>query len=191
VCSQLAPLPRSGCCPVRALVSGSKSMQAVYARCCGLDVHQKPVVAWVLVSEAEGEVRRQVRTVSTMTTDLLALNDGLTALPCPALPCPALPCPALGIAHVALESTGVYWRPRFTLLAADHELILVNAQHMQAVPGHQTDRQDAEWLADLVPHGLLRASCIPPAPICDLREVPRALAPDAVPCADSSGHSPP
>jgi hypothetical protein len=93
VCSQLAPLPRSGCCPVRALVSGSKSMQAVYARCCGLDVHQKPVVAWVLVSEAEGEVRRQVRTVSTMTTDLLALNDGLTALPCPALPCPALPCP--------------------------------------------------------------------------------------------------
>jgi transposase len=136
-------------------------MQAVYARCCGLDVHQKTVVAGVLVTEAEGEVRRHVRTFSTMTTDLLALNtlnDGLNAL---------------GIAHVALESTGVYWRPIFNLLEADHELILVNAQHMKAVPGHKTDLKDAEWLADLLRPGLLRARFIPPAPIRELREFTR------------------
>jgi transposase len=74
---------------------------------------------------------------------------------------------------VALESTGVYWRPIFNLLEADHELILVNAQHMKAVPGHKTDLKDAEWLADLLRHGLLRASFIPPAPIRELRELTR------------------
>jgi transposase len=133
-------------------------MQAVYTRWCGLDVHQKTVVACVLVTEADGVVRRQVRTFGTMTSDLLALNDWLNALE---------------VEQVALESTGVYWRPVFHLLEADHQLILVNAQHMQAVPGHKTDLKDAEWLADLLRHGLLRASFIPPEPIRELRELTR------------------
>jgi len=131
-------------------------MQVVYARCCGLDVHQKSVVACVLLTAADGQVRREVRTFGTMTADLLALNDWLNAL---------------AVEQVALESTGVYWRPVFNLLEADHELILVNAQHLKTVPGHKTDIKDSEWLADLLRHGLLKASFIPPQPIRELREL--------------------
>ncbi len=133
-------------------------MQVVYARCCGLDVHQKTVVACVLVTSLDDSVHRQVHTFGTMTADLLALNDWLNSL---------------GVEQVAMESTGVYWRPVFNILEADHEVILVNAQHMKAVPGHKTDVKDAEWLADLLRHGLLRASFIPPAPIRELRELTR------------------
>ncbi len=75
--------------------------------------------------------------------------------------------------QVALESTGVYWRPVFNLLEADHDLLLVNAAHMKAVPGHKTDVKDAEWLADLLRHGLLTASFIPPQPVRDVRELTR------------------
>jgi transposase len=133
-------------------------MQVVHARCCGLDVHQKTVVACVLLTEADGAVRKQVRTFGTMTADLLALNDWLNAL---------------AVEQVALESTGVYWRPVFNLLEADHDLLLVNAAHMKAVPGHKTDVKDAEWIADLLRHGLLRASFIPPQPVRELRELTR------------------
>lgn len=136
-------------------------MQVVYARCCGLDVHQKSVVACVLLTAEDGQVRREVRTFGTfgtMTADLLALNDWLNAL---------------GVAQVALESTGVYWRPVYNLLEADHPIILVNAQHMKTVPGRKTDVKDSEWLADLLRHGLLTASCIPPQPIRELRELTR------------------
>lgn len=92
-------------------------MDVIHARCCGLDVHQKTVVACVLLTQPDGTVQRQVRTFGTMTADLLALNDWLNALQ---------------VEPVALESTGVYWRPVFNLLEADHPILLVNAQHLKA-----------------------------------------------------------
>jgi transposase len=134
-------------------------MDIVHARCCGLDVHKKSVVACVLVSESDGLIKRQVRTFSTMTADLLALADWLSSL---------------NVATVALESTGVYWRPVYNVLEDDQRtLLLVNPQHMRAVPGKKTDVKDAEWLADLLRHGLLQASFIPPAPIRVVRELTR------------------
>jgi transposase len=133
-------------------------MQVVHARCCGLDVHQKTVVACVLLTEADGHVTKQVRTFGAMTPDLLALNDWLTAL---------------AVEQVALESTGIYWQPVYNVRETDHDLLLVNAAHMKAVPGHKTDVKDAEWIADLLRHGLLRASFIPPQPVRELRELTR------------------
>lgn len=133
-------------------------MQVVHERCAGLDVHQKTVVACVLLSSSDAVVRREVRTFGTMTSDLLALNDWLNGW---------------GVEQVAMESTGVYWRPVFNLLEADHQIILVNAQHIKAVPGRKTDVKDSEWLADLLRHGLLTASFIPPQPIRELRELTR------------------
>jgi transposase len=134
-------------------------MQVVYPRSAGLDVHQKTVVACVLLTDPDGTVTRHLATFGTMTADLLALHDWLARL---------------GVTHIALESTGVYWRPVFNLLEGDgRTLILVNPQHMRAVPGRKTDLKDAEWLADLLRHGLLKASFIPPAPIRALRELTR------------------
>jgi transposase len=133
-------------------------MQVVHARCAGLDVHKRTVVACVLLTQPEGTVERDVRTVGTMTADLLALADWLAAQE---------------ITQVAMESTGVYWRPVFNLLEEGRTVVLVNPQHMQAVPGRKTDSKDAEWLADLLRHGLLAASFIPPQPIRDLRELTR------------------
>jgi transposase len=111
-------------------------MQVVYARCGGLDVHKRTVVACVLLSQADGTVQREVRTFGTMTAELLALADWLTALE---------------VQHVALESTGVFWRPVFTLLEEGRTSVLVNPQHLKRVPGHKTDVKDAEWLADPAP----------------------------------------
>src|SRR5438128_8604103 len=134
-------------------------MEIVHTRCCGLDVHKKTVVACVLISQADGLIERQIRTFRTMTVDLLALADWLSSL---------------NVTHVALESTGVYWRPVYNVLEDDQRtLLLVNPQHMRAVPGKKTDVKDAEWLADLLRHGLLRASFIPPAPIRVVRELAR------------------
>jgi len=134
-------------------------MQVVHERCCGLDVHKKTVVACVLLTHPDGTVERQVRTFGTMTGDLLALGDWLRQL---------------GVRQVALESTGVYWRPVYNLLEDDgRTLLLVNPQHMKAVPGRKTDVRDSEWLADLLRHGLLQPSFIPPAPIRALRELTR------------------
>lgn len=134
-------------------------MQVVYERCAGLDVHQKTVVACVLVSGADGTVRDTVRTFSTMTADLARLSGWLREQQ---------------VACVALESTGVYWLPVFNLLEEEgHAVVLVNPQHMKAVPGHKTDIADSKWLADLLRHGLLNASFIPPAAIRELREVTR------------------
>jgi len=134
-------------------------MEIVHARCCGLDVHQKSVVACVLISQPDGLIERQVRTFKTMTADLLELADWLHSV---------------GVTHVALESTGVYWRPVFNILEDEERtLLLVNPQHMRAVPGKKTDVRDSEWLADLLRHGLLRASFIPPAPIRAIRELTR------------------
>jgi transposase len=133
-------------------------MQVVHERCCGLDVHKRSVVACVLITRPDGAVERQVRTFKTMTTDLLALADWLQRLE---------------VTHVAMESTGVYWRPVYNLLEDGRTLLLVNPQHMRAVPGRKTDVRDSEWLAELLRHGLLQASFIPPAPIRALRELTR------------------
>jgi transposase len=133
-------------------------MQVVYERCCGLDVHKKSVTACVLLSAPEGTVTKKVRTFGTMTADLLALGDWLKSLE---------------VNQVAMESTGIYWRPVFNILEEGRTVILVNAQHIKAVPGRKTDVKDSEWLADLLRHGLLKASFIPPEPIRELRESTR------------------
>jgi transposase len=128
-------------------------MEILYRCCAGLDVHVKTVVACLIK-----EGKRTTRTYSTMTDDLLALLDWLVAAGC---------------THVAIESTGVYWRPVFNLLEGHLEVILVNARHIKAVPGRKTDVKDSEWLAELLRHGLLKASFIPPAEIRELRELTR------------------
>jgi transposase len=133
-------------------------MQGVHERCCGLDVHKRTVVACVLLTEPTGQVTKAVRTYTTMTVDLLALSDWLRSL---------------DITQIAIESTGVFWRPVFTLLEDGRRVTLVNAQHLKRVPGRKTDVKDAEWLADLLRHGRLRASFIPPAPVRDLRDLTR------------------
>lgn len=133
-------------------------MRVVHEHCCGLDVHKKMAVACVLITLTTGEVQRHLRTFSTMTVGLLALADWLERL---------------GVSVVALESTGSYWRPVFNLIEKGRTIILVNAQHMKAVPGRKTDVKQSEWLADLLRHGLLQASFIPPAPIRELRNLTR------------------
>src|SRR5215216_1314545 len=134
-------------------------MEIIHERCCGLDVHQQTVVACVLVTGADGAVQRRVRTFGTMTADLLALSDWLDGL---------------AVTQIAIESTGVYWRPVFNILEGEGRAItLVNPQHLRAVPGRKTDVKDSAWLADLLRHGLVRPSFIPPAPVRDLRELTR------------------
>ena len=134
-------------------------MQVVYERCAGLDVHKKTVVVCVLRSTAKGTATQEVRTFGTMTRDLEGLSRWLAELQ---------------VEQVCLESTGVYWVPVFNILEeAGLPVTLVNAAHIKQVPGHKTDVGDAAWLADLLRHGLLRASFIPPATIRDLRELTR------------------
>ena len=132
-------------------------MQVVYDRCCGLDIHKKLIVACVLSRTPLG-VQKEIRTFSTMLSDLFRLRDWLKASDCQV---------------VAMESTGVYWKPIWNVLEEELELLLVNAQHIKAVPGRKTDTKDAEWIADLLQHGLLRASFVPPRPQRELREVTR------------------
>src|SRR5260221_149488 len=133
-------------------------MRVLHERCCGLDIHKKFVVACLLATGPEGTGRKEVRTYSTMPADLLALSDWLRAEDC---------------GPVVMESTGSYWRPVFNLLEGQCEVLVVNAYHVKAVPGRKTDVKDAEWLADLLRHGLLRASFIPPAPQRHLRDLTR------------------
>jgi transposase len=133
-------------------------MDVVYERCCGLDVHKTSVVACLLISRSAGEPVRTVRTFGTMTGDLLALADWLAEAGC---------------THVAMESTGVYWKPLWNLLEDGFELLLVNPRDIKAVPGRKTDVTDAEWIADLLRHGLLRASYVPNRPQRELRELTR------------------
>jgi transposase len=133
-------------------------MQVLYERCAGLDVHKKTLVVCLMLTALTGQVSKQVRTFATTTAGLLALADWLASHE---------------VTHVAIESTGVYWRPVFNILEARCTVILVNAQHIKAVPGRKTDVRDSEWLADLLRHGLLKASFIPPQPIRDLRDLVR------------------
>lgn len=128
-------------------------MDVMHQRCCGLDVHKKKVVACVITPE-----RRETRTFTTMTPDLLALGDWLAAR---------------GVTHVAMESTGVYWKPVFNLLEDSFTLLVVNAYHIKVVPGRKTDVNDAQWIADLLRHGLVRGSFIPDRPHRELRELIR------------------
>ena len=134
------------------------SLTVLYSRCAGLDVHKKTVVACLLLTEALGRLTKEVRTFATTTAGLVTLREWLSSQ---------------GVTHVAMESTGIYWRPVFNLLEGHCEVILANAQHMKAVPGHKTDIKDSEWIADLLRHGLLAASFIPPKPIRDLRDLLR------------------
>jgi transposase len=121
-------------------------------------VHKKRVVACLLTPGPDGTPRKEVRTFSTMTEDLLMLGDWLTGAGC---------------THVAMESTGVYWQPIYNLLEGELELLVVNARHMKAVPGRKTDVKDCEWIAELLRHGLLRASFVPDRPQRELRELTR------------------
>jgi transposase len=133
-------------------------MDVVYTQCAGLDVHKKTVVAAIIVLDGQGGLHKETRTFGTMTADLLALSDWLMGH---------------GVTHAAMESTGEYWKPLFNILESNFEVVLVNAQHVKAVPGRKTDINDAEWLADLLRHGLLRASFIPPVGQRELRETTR------------------
>ncbi len=133
-------------------------MDVVYERCCGLDIHKKLVVACLITPGPEGRPTKQLRSFGTMTADLLELADWLQAAGC---------------THVAMESTGVYWKPLYNLLEDRFTLLLVNAQHIKRVPGRKTDVQDSEWIADLLQHGLLQASFVPERPERELRELTR------------------
>ena len=133
-------------------------MRIVYARCCGLDVHKKTITACVLRQEASGQEQQEIRRFGTMTRDLLELADWLQDQQ---------------VTHVAMESTGVYWKPVWNILEGQFAVVLVNAQHIKAVPGRKTDTKDCQWIADLLQHGLLRGSFVPPPPIRELRDLTR------------------
>jgi transposase len=132
-------------------------MEVMFARCAGLDVHKDTVVACVRVAEG-GKVDHEVRTFGTTTRELLALCDWLASR---------------GSTHVAMESTGVYWKPVWHILESSFELVLANATHIRSVPGRKTDVNDARWIADLLAHGLIRGSFVPPQPIQELRDLTR------------------
>jgi len=133
-------------------------MEVLYPRCAGLDVHKDTVVAAVRCVSAPRQ--HEVRSFATTTSGLLALADWLAAHGC---------------THVAMEATGVYWKPVWHVLEPDFALVLANAQHIRAVPGRKTDVSDAAWIADLLAHGLIRSSFVPPARIQALRDLTRTL----------------
>src|SRR5262245_23946953 len=133
-------------------------MDVVHACCCGLDVHKRTVVACLLVSVPGREPSKEVRTFGAMTDDLLRLVDWLASAGC---------------THVAMESTGVYWKPVYNLLEGSFEVLVVNARHIKAVPGRKTDVKDCGWIAELLRHGLLQPSFIPDRPQRELRELTR------------------
>jgi transposase len=133
-------------------------MEVIYPRCAGLDVHKQSVVACVRIAEGGAPPLQQVRTFTTTTSGLLALADWLESF---------------GVHHVAMEATGVYWKPVWHVLEGHFELVLANAAHVKNVPGRKTDVNDAMWLADLLAHGLIRASFVPPAAVQELRALTR------------------
>jgi len=133
-------------------------MQTLIQRGCGLDVHQATVVACLLIVRKDGKVQKQMRTFGTTTRELVGLCEWLLSEGC---------------THVAMESTGVYWKPIYAILEGALEIVVANAQHIKKVPGRKTDVKDAEWIADLLCHGLLRSSFVPPKPIRELRDLMR------------------
>jgi transposase len=133
-------------------------MDRLIERCAGIDVHQQTMVTTVRVPAAQGERTVLTQTFGTMTADLLVLREWLQAH---------------GVTHVAMESTGVYWRPLYYLLEDGFTVLLINMQHLSHVPGRKSDVRDSEWLAQLLECGLLRGSLVPPPAIRDLRDVTR------------------
>ncbi len=133
-------------------------MQTLVERGCGLDVHQATVVACLLIVLQSGKIHKQLRTFGTTTRELLSLREWLLSEGC---------------THVAMESTGVYWKPVYAILEGAFEIVVANAQHVKKVPGRKTDVKDAEWIVELLCHGLLRASFVPPKPIRELRDLTR------------------
>jgi transposase len=133
------------------------SMEVLHAKCAGLDVHKDSVVACAR-SITQGTVQRQVETFQTTTQGLTQLQQWLQSQGC---------------THVAMEATGVYWKPVWHMLEEDFELVLANAAQVRNVPGRKSDINDATWLADLLAHGLIRASFVPPAPIQQMRDLTR------------------
>ena len=133
-------------------------MEILYHCCAGLDVHKKTVVACIRRLGPDKQAEDLIRTFGTMTADLLELADWLAAH---------------AVVHVAMESTGVYWKPVFHLLEDRFQILLVNAQHIKQVPGRKTDVKDCQWIAQLLQLGLLRASFVPPRPIRELRDLTR------------------
>lgn len=133
-------------------------MDVLYPRCAGLDIHKKTVVACVIIPGPKGRPQKTVRTFGAMTDDLVALGDWLAEQ---------------DVSHVAMESTGAYWQPIWNLLEDRFVLLLVNAHHIKQVPGRKTDVADSEWIADLLRHGLLKASFVPDRNQRELRELTR------------------
>src|SRR5262252_2962144 len=133
-------------------------MDSIYRSCVGLDVHSKTVAACVRRVNEQGKIHMEVRTFGTMTQDLLKLSDWLAAE---------------GVTHVAMESTGVFWKPIYNILEGQFTVLLVNARHVKNVPGRKTDVKDCQWLAQLLQCGLLKASFVPPEPIRELRDLTR------------------
>ena len=132
-------------------------MKILHRRCAGVDVHSANVVACIRVM-TKGKVRHEVRRFATSTRDLLTLRDWFEAEK---------------ITHVAMEATGVYWKPVWHILEEKFTLILANAAYVRNLPGRKSDVNDATWVADLLAHGLIRASFVPPAPVQELRDLTR------------------
>ena len=132
-------------------------MELLHVRCAGLDVHKDVIVACVRIAD-EGKTRYELESFPTLTRGLLDLSDWLEAR---------------RVTCVAMEATGVYWKPAWQVLEGHFELILANAAHVKNVPGRKTDANDAEWLSDLAAHGLIAASFVPPEPVQDLRDLTR------------------
>ena len=133
-------------------------METLVERGCGLDVHQGTVVVCLLTVRKDGKVQKQVRTFGTTTRELLSMREWLLSQGC---------------THGAMESTGVYGKPVYAILEGAFQIVVANAQHVKKVPGRKTDVKDAEWIADLLCHGLLRQSFVPPKPIRELRDLTR------------------
>src|SRR5579885_1342885 len=133
-------------------------MELLYERCAGLDVHKKNVKVCLKTPGSGGRQNKEIRTYETKTVDLLEMRDWLKEKGC---------------THLAMESTGVYWKPIYNLLEGDFEILVVNAHHLKTVPGRKTDVKDSEWIADLLQHGLLKGSFVPPRPQRELRELTR------------------
>ena len=133
-------------------------MEVLHPRCAGLDVHKASVEACVRRMEASGRLHQQTRHWGTMTRDILMMADWMAAQ---------------GVTHVAMESTGVYWKPIFNILESRFKVLLVNARHLKQVPGRKSDIRDCQWIAQLLQHGLLKGSFIPPRPQRELRDLTR------------------
>jgi transposase len=133
-------------------------MEILYTQCAGCDVHKKTIKVCLIIRDANGQRQKEFRTYGTTTEEILKLSDWLKEQRC---------------THVAMEGTGVYWKPVYTLLEGSFEVLVVNVQHIKAVPGRKTDTKNAEWIADILQHGLLKASFIPSAPQRELRDLTR------------------